>query len=467
MKEKELTKDSFPSGFCAPHLLSAMGKETPILVAFSGGADSHVLLHLLCRYSNNAGAKIYAAHVNHCIRGDEADRDEQFCKDTAKKYGVTFFSERIDVPRIARESSKSIELAARDERYAFFARLMKEHGIPLLAVAHNANDNLETVLYNLTRGSALLGLCGIPPTRECDGGTLIRPILSMSREDILGYCEENGLEYVTDSTNTDVEYARNRIRSSVIPQIKVLNPSVERAVLKQSELLRDDARFLNDLAAELLRTHLKKDGSLPFDVISSAKKPISSRAIIKLCESAGLSSLDHRHIESVLSLCDKGVPHSRISLPNGIYASIENNSLFVGNTYLAPTQVEPYCIEVGEGESFISQTNCEIVIGSSQKQINIYKKSIQLQIDFDKISGALTLRSRKEGDRIFCGGMHKSVKKLMCDKKIPTDVRARLPMICDGDEIVAIPFVAVNDKYRIGRRNTSCEDTRSIYFYLY
>ena len=140
-----------PDGFVSAHSLSGMDSSASVLVGFSGGADSRALLDILTKHASLCGFTVYAAHVNHCIRGEEADRDEDFCKRVAKEYGIEIFVHRVDIPKLARESSKSIELCARDERYSFFARIMKEKSIPILATAHNSNDNLETMLFNLAR----------------------------------------------------------------------------------------------------------------------------------------------------------------------------------------------------------------------------------------------------------------------------------------------------------------------------
>ena len=459
-----------PGGFTPPVELSGLAADTPILVGFSGGADSGALLHLLCRYSKLSGAKIYAAHVNHGIRGEEADRDEEFCRRSAEALGVDLFVLRADVPTLARESGESIELSARRVRYEFFSELMKKHGIPLLATAHNANDNLETLLFNLARGSGLSGLCGIPPRRECDGGLLVRPILQMSREDVLAYCEGNGIEYVTDSTNADTDYTRNKIRARVIPVLKEISSRPERKAAQTSALLRSDSDFILSAADEFYRAHITPDGTLPTAAVSEAHKAIASRAIMRLYgESADkdAESLELVHIDDIIRLCERAVPHSALSLPSKMRAKIEDGQLKImkqsGVSHGAP---ESFDVEAAEGNNFVSQINAEIIIGNTQRQINIYKKSIQMTIDSAKIKGMLSLRSRREGDRILMGGMHKSLKKLMCDKKIPLDERYRLPVICDGEEIAAVPFVGVSDTYR-AKKDTDTQNTLSIQFYLY
>ena len=166
-------KISLPREFTPPHLISGRPESASILVGFSGGADSSALLRMLYEYSRESGAQIYAAHINHGIRGEEADRDEQFCRETCDTLGIKLFVLRADLPAISRERGESLETAARNVRYEYFDSIMTEHGIELLATAHNANDNLETMLFNLCRGTSLSGMCGIPETRPCGGGTVI------------------------------------------------------------------------------------------------------------------------------------------------------------------------------------------------------------------------------------------------------------------------------------------------------
>ena len=468
MKDKNnLQAAPIPEGFAAPHTLSGMAKDTPILVGFSGGADSRALLDLLVKYAKESGATVFAAHVNHGIRGEEADRDEEFCRKVADGYGIPFFSHKLDIPAIAASSGKSIELCARDERYAFFARIMRENSIPLLATAHNANDNLETMIFNLARGSGLSGLCGIPHSRACDGGLLIRPILLMTKDEVLSYCADNGLSFVTDSTNADTDYTRNKIRAQIVPVLRTIVSSPEKKAADASALLREDNELLSSMADDLIAN--TSDASVELSVILSAHKAISSRAVMKLFGRVCDTSLEAVHVNDVLELCRSGKQGARISLPSGFCARVCGSRLeFIESSTLAKDKVEDYLIHVSEGETFISQINAEIIIGKSQRDINIYKKSIKFDIDYAKINGTFTLRQRRAGDKIFMGGMHKSVKKLMCDKKIPAELRSRIPMICSGDKIVAIPFLGVCDELNPKKCGTGdARETRSIQFYLY
>ena len=436
-----------PRGFAEPHLLSGLPSDTPLLVAFSGGADSGALLDMTVRYAASSGARVYAAHVNHGIRGAEADRDEEFCRRAAERYGIEIFVLRADVPAIAKESGKSIETAARDVRYEYFSKIMTENNIPVLCVAHNADDNFETILFNISRGSGLSGVCGIPRTRDLDGGIMIRPILEISKDDINKYCSENNIEYVTDSTNTDTDYTRNRIRSRVIPELKAICPSAESAAARLSATLREDSLCLESMASWFL-DETRNGFFIETEKLCGSPYAISSRALMSLySEISDGHSLEYTHIKAIFELAKKAVPHSSLNLPNGVRAVVENGSL--GFTKAPPIQRnlerEAFSVKLCEGENRISQINSEIIIGYTQKGKNIYKKSMNLSIDFDKIVGNLYARERRTGEKIRMNSMGKSLKKLMCDKKVPEELRHRIPVICDDRGIVAVPYIGVSD----------------------
>ncbi len=435
---------SSPKEFTQPHSLSGMSEDTPILAGFSGGSDSTAMLHMLSVYAKNAGAPLYAAHINHGIRGAEADRDESFCREFCDSLGIRLFVLRADVPAIARERGESIETAARNVRYEFFEKVMTENNIPLLATAHNANDNLETMLFNLCRGASLTGMCGIPETRPCGGGTVIRPILRMPKESILAYCKDNGLSFVTDSTNTDTDYTRNMIRAEVIPALCRINSGAVRNSARLSETLTADSLCLESMKNMFLEG-LCEGYSVETEKLNGSPDAIVNRALISLySDISDGGSLERTHIEALRRLSENAVPHSSVTLPKGIKAVIEDRRLLFRRSE-EKSAAEPYLIPLSEGSNPISQTNCEIIIVNSQNTKNVYKNSIPLSIDFATIKGSLVARSRQAGDKIRMGGMHKSVKKLMCDKKIPLELRARVPVICDSDGIVAIPFIGVRD----------------------
>ncbi len=445
----EKNNKNLPQGFLSPHALAGLPESAPMLVAFSGGADSGALLDMTARYAEKCDAKLYAAHVNHGIRGAEADRDEDFCKRAAARYGIKIFTLKADVPAIAEKEQKSIETAARDVRYEYFSSLMSEHNIPILCVAHNADDNLETIIFNIARGSGLSGVCGIPQTRDCDGGVIVRPILEMSKDDIKKYCSENNIEYVTDSTNADTDYSRNRIRALIIPELKKICPAAESAAARLSANLRADALCLDSMAAWFLE-ETREGYAIDTEKINGSPSAVTSRAIMTLfSEISEGADLEYPHIKAIFELSRKAIAHSSLDLPKGVRAVIEDGKLCFTKEAPPPKNVvsEEFCIELSEGTTFIPHINAEITLGYTQKEKNIYKKSMKLFIDSAKIEGALTVRSRLPKDKIRINSVGKSIKKLMCEKKIPQYIRPRLPMICDDSGIIAVPLLGVKDGY--------------------
>lgn len=435
---------TLPKHFTSPHELSGFSSNTPILLGFSGGADSTALLHMLCIYGASTGAPIYAAHVHHGIRGEEADRDEEFCRSTAQSLGIPLFVHHADVPALAKEYGESVETTARRVRYRFFGELMREHSISILVTAHNANDNLETMLFNLIRGSGLSGMCGIPTSRLCDGGVLVRPIHRMTRKEIFDYCRKHHLSYVNDSTNTDTDYTRNRIRSEILPQLTAINPCAVEHAARLAETLRSDHLCLESMARMFLE-ELRQGDALETEKINGSPDAIVTRALRELYrEISDGKSLEYTHLLALKQLSEKSVPHSSVTLPYGWEAVIEDGWLrFQKKESLSPT--EPFRIPLKNGKNTISQIACEIIMGTSQNTKNIYKNSIQFRMDSAKIKGILYARSRLPGDRIQMSGMHKSIKKLFGEKKIPLALRGRLPILCDDDGIAAIPLIGMRD----------------------
>ncbi len=420
-----------PNGFTPPHELSGLAPKTPILVALSGGPDSAALLSLLVRYGKEHGAPIRAAHVDHLIRAGEHERDRDHCIALCEALGVELFIKTADVPALAKESGESIELCARRVRYAFFAELMQEHGIPLLATAHNADDNLETQLMSLIRGTGLRGICGIPPVREVDGGRLIRPILSMSKREVLDFCRENGIEYVIDSTNSLPDGTRNRLRLEVVPILKEINPSAVKNSTRLSRAAREDEAFLQGLAKELV-----EDSSIPVADFNAAPSPIRVRALFELFG----RELEEVHIAALTKLCAVGRPHSELSLPQEITAVIENGRL----TKKAEGQsTEPYERPLLLGENRLPGG---LLLCVCDNDTIIHSSETAASIASDKIMGMLTVRSRRPGDVIFMRGHHRSLKKLMCDAHLPPALRESLPIVCDEDGIVFVPYIGLRDR---------------------
>ena len=434
--------------FILPHLLSGMPPDTPILLALSGGADSRTLLHMLDKYCKENGTPLALAHVNHMIRGKDAENDRDFCEALAKSYGLPFYLLEADVPALAKQNKRGLEEEARAVRYEFFSKIMRENKIPILATAHNATDNAETVIFNLTRGSGLKGLCGIPPTRSFDGGIMIRPIIKISKRDILEYCGENGLEFVTDQTNSDVVYSRNRIRNNVIPELEAINENAIANISRMSELTRADDSLLDALASEFLDSEGNGES---FSAKAFTSLPRALRARVASTALGRFFEVSAVHVESLVKLAEKATPHSRADFPAGVTATVENGSVYISNSQKEES-VADYDIKIEIGKTILEGLDMAVLTEDEKNSDNrhtelknIYKNSTTTLISSDRINNGLFIRTRREGDKILCGGVHKKLKKLLCEKKIPLKMRQKLPIFYDADGIVWIPLVATRD----------------------
>ncbi|MBO5305188.1 MAG: tRNA lysidine(34) synthetase TilS [Clostridia bacterium] len=434
-------------GFQEPHLLSGLPRGTPILLALSGGADSRALLHMLLAY----GAPLSVAHVDHGIRGASSKRDREFCESLAKQAGIPFYLLKTDVPALAKKNRMGLEEQARAERYRFFEEIMQEHDIPILATAHNATDNAETLLFRMARGTGLSGLCGISPAREFGGGMLVRPLLNMTKEDILAYCEAHSLTYVTDETNEDTAFARNRIRHNILPELNLLNQESVRHIAELCRSLNEDERFLMETAQKALAEDQQKTGEkngVSLSLFNSLPPAIVHRVLSLMF---GEPSLSLQNREALLTLAARKTPHTSLSLPNGRRAFIEGGKLLATKKDRPPEYALPPT-PVGMGTTLLFDGKMLLVIDREtsphEKWIsakNIYKNATTIYIKSDRIENGLFIRTRKEGDTIFLHGIHKKLRKLQNEAALPLSLRTSLPLLCDREGILWAPLTALRD----------------------
>ena len=496
---------------------------TGILVGYSGGADSSVLLRLLCGLCRERDISLVAVHVHHGIRGDEADRDAEFCRRTCEELGVEFRLTRADIPALASRLGRGIEETARDFRYSEFRRILDSDArLSHVAVAHNSDDNAETLIFNLVRGCGIDGLGGIAPIRplgngaqplgesarslpsvestrslssgesarslpsvestrslssvestrslsgaissqlqlsdrtiKSRGGTLIRPLITVQKREILGYCAENGIEYIIDSTNADTAYTRNYIRAEIIPRLERLNPSFLTAAERLAGLARADSDSLDRIAAEYSR-----DDSIDTALLNSLDTAIASRAVIQLYKKHSPATLETCHVDSLLRLAETAREGSSLSLPGGTRAVISRGKLtFQKNAMSAADRPLEFEYRLSEGVNRFDLPDFAALVLQNSKKCgefekynerlkNIYKLSIHAELNSDKINHILFVRSRRAGDAYVFGGMTRRLKKLYNDKKLSPAERERLPVFCDSEGIVWVPGFAVADRAR-------------------
>ena len=398
---------------------SLIPKGSHVTVALSGGADSMALLHVLADLRDSLAMTLSAAHYNHGIRGAEADRDEQFVKTVCERMAIPLICEKGDVPALAKQEKIGLELAARKARYDFLDRVAPD----LIATAHTASDNLETVLMNLTRGSGLQGLCGIPAKR----GRIIRPLITSTREEVEEFCRQREIAFVTDSTNLSENYTRNKLRHRVVPVLKDINPSVAETVCRAGLCLTEDEAALSGMAQEYLTAHLR-DGALTLDGFSDLPAAVRRRVVRQYVERTvpGLF-LDYMHTQETVRIC---LQNGRTGLPGDFYAVAGG-----GKLTLQPVRLQTeYRVETRE-----------LTREEFEKNAKIHNLLFNHAADCDKIIGKTVLRTREAGDRIRLAGSGctKTLKKLYLEKRVPLVLRETLPVMADEEGVFWIYGIGV------------------------
>lgn len=404
-----------------------------VLVAFSGGVDSAVLLDALIKLSEKLGITVAAAHLNHMLRGADADADERFAEEKCREYGIPFLSSRRDINVLSKERGESVELCARNERYDFLRTAAEKLGADKIATAHNANDNLETILFNISRGSGLDGLCGIPPVR----GDIIRPLINTSRAEIERYAEENEIEFRTDKTNFETVYSRNKLRHNAIPSLSEVNASAVENAARAAQILRHEADFIRLKAEEAAREISAGENSCRGDMLLALHSALFGR----VCEIYAKNALEReditlefRHVESIKKLLSSDNPSGMISLPSSLLVRREYEKLVFEKAE------EGSCAEkisVREGE--FSFGDYSVHIRKKKNTDKIHKSLNLFLIPCDKIEGELVLRPRCEGDDIKLSNRPtKTIKKMFIEAKVPKHLREKIPVIADDEKVFAV-----------------------------
>ena len=411
-----------------------------VLLGFSGGPDSVLLLFFFYNLRKTLDFKLKAVHVNHSIRGDEAKRDETFSRSLCELLDVEFESFTVDVPRIAAETGSSIELAAREERYKIFDKILEsDDSLSYVATAHNSTDNLETVIFNLMRGSGLSGLCGINVSRD----RIIRPMLYLSKEDVVAALKSVSAPYVTDSSNECTDYTRNYIRSEIYPLLKKLSPDPDKSVMRACSNLLDDSCYLEKNAGEAFSEFLSS--GMRSATLSNLHPAILARVIVKMVKQKTDKMPESVHIRAISEHLFNGGDFS-ISLPGAISFVCSSGKCYIGSE--EKTFSFENTVLLHDGVNEIAELGIAVVISDGEVKdfsSNVYKFSTNKKIDCAIINGSLRLRTKKEGDCYVYGGIRRKLKKLFIDKKIPREQRSSIPIVEDDTGILWIPGFPVRD----------------------
>lgn len=395
-----------------------------VLCALSGGRDSVYLLYRLLEWAREWELTVLAAHYNHRLRGEESLRDEQFVRDLCSRLNVPLYVGVGNVADYAAENGMGIEEAARALRYGFLEQTRIACNAQVIATAHHADDLAETVLFQLARGSGTKGLSGIPPRR----GSIVRPILLTTREEINAYLERNGIGFVEDSTNGLTEGSRNLIRHQVIPVLQQINPEFVRHTARSAMLLREDDGYLQMQAEGFLAANPVAAG-IEGKLLLQLEYPVASRVI----RTVWGAELQYEHVQQVLALCEKQ-ERSYTHVP-GAVVRYDSGRLWTEAPERSP---EPLVLQGDKGEA--TYGDFRIRWETRRYTDEIHNSLTTFCLKYENMKGIVTVSSRRDGDRIkFAGAAHtKKLKKLFLEQKMTQPQRAAVPVFRDEDGIVAV-----------------------------
>ncbi len=416
-----------------------------VLVALSGGKDSVCLLRLLCLERDRGALELFAAHVEHGIRGEASKRDMEFCFELCQSLDVPFYSLGADVPRLAEASGEGLETCARRVRHEFLRKTARELNCDLIALAHHRRDRAETLLMHLLRGSSLKGMAAMPEIDRKDGGvTLVRPLIDVSPEEIKQYLEDMGQPWREDATNFLPDNPRNAIRLSVLPLLREIYPGGEDALCRFGDICAREDAYLDNLARQYLEDRSETVwGTRVFHLSGDKPKddPLLYRAI-KLA----LPFLDYADMERMLGqtgFADAGQGWRTFLAKDALYA--------------LPPAEDPGEIGVTVPGAYEMPGVCRLILSPCESAA-IKNNGLTQRLDKSALDGAC-LRLRREGDYIRPFGMKgtKSLGDYMTDRKVPLPLRDFMPLLARGSEVVWLPGVGISESARVENGRPACE----------
>lgn len=449
-------------------------KGEHIVLGLSGGPDSVCLFHILFQLKEELGIHLHAVHINHGLRPGAADEDQRYVEWLCHEYQVPCHSFSFDVKRIAKEAGISGEDAGRQVRYqAFFdvaEQIAAETGSAVkVAVAQNMNDQAETVLMRILRGTGTDGLSGIEYKRtEKNKGIIIRPLLDVSRVEIEAYCRENHLEPQIDQTNLEPVYTRNKIRVELLPLLgDHFNPNIMIALNRLSKIAKEDKEYFRQRVEELFNLHTVSYGDdrigIPLHILAGEPPATRHRLIMRIFESIGLSKdITSAHLEQADRLLKEGRTSAETDFTSGyamrisyqtveFYKKEDNENLNFEYLLNLEGITEISELNAGIGVKILTRRDWEALEGNENKFGNGGSKC---RLSYDKIAEKecmLVLRTRRQGDYIVPLGMQgrKKLQDFFVDEKVPKDERARIPILCLGSEVVWVVGSRINENYKV------------------
>ena len=400
-----------------------------LAVGVSGGADSMCLLEILSKLKHEYGIILKVVHVNHNIRGDEALQDQHLVEDYCQKLGIECRVYSVDIPALAKEMGIGEEECGRIKRYECFESMECD----AVATAHTLSDSIETMMFNLIRGTGLRGLCGIPSKRD----NIIRPLIDCTRGEIEDYCHKNGIDYVTDSTNLTDDYTRNFVRHNIVANFSKVNPSFESAISSAMETLKLENESMENSKDAVLSLAGTADG-YRISVLRQADSAIRRRAIADILGENMDKDVEKRHIDLIDSTVIKG--EGKIEIAKDLYAVVSDDIISIRPEIIPVPEWECECIDnvfsTPMGKFYIEEASSAVY-----KNINA--------IDADKIKGSLHMSSRRQSDRFYSNIRRntKSLKKLFNEMKISAEERNNIAILRDDENLIWIDGIGTDGEY--------------------
>ncbi len=408
-----------------------------ILLGFSGGPDSVALAYLL----HKAGFNLALAHVNFHLRGEDADRDQQFSRDFARRYALEFFTTDFDTRQYARTQGLSIEEAARDLRYSWFEQIRSSHGFDYIATAHNADDNVETILFNLARGTGLRGLLGIPAKR----GNIVRPLLFAFKDEILAFCRENNLPFRIDRTNNQTEFTRNKIRHLIVPQFLQINSGFKNNVLRTSAILHEVYDLTQEFVAHCHQEIVSIQGQ---DIYINKEKLLQCRyPRLFLFEFLSGYGFTPGQVDNVCEIIE--------SQPGKIVKSVDyqliNDRQALILTPIPSEENIEISINTGTREVEVDNVKIKFEILSVTELNSLKQPPSVALLDYDKLDFPLKIRHWQQGDYFYPFGMRgrKKLSDFFAEKKIPLHKKKQVLILESNGRIVWVMGYRPDNRFRI------------------
>lgn len=431
-----------------------------ILIGVSGGADSLALLYFLDKFKEAYAVTIGVAHLHHGLRGEAADADEAFVRTFCEERAIPFYSRRRNIREISQDDKISIEEAGRNERYGFFQTVAREHGYNRIALGHHINDQAETMLMRLIRGTGVKGVSGIKSSRN---NLYIRPFLCLTKKEIVAYCAINQLAYRTDATNFQRDYTRNRIRLDIMPLILEINPRAE-LHFNEFTIIANEYEAFFEKYVDTIQEKLisRRDGSVFLDrALWLGEEPVVQKELLRrlIFEFKGsLKEIEYNHITAFYSLLKSDKTTWEMNLPHQMLLMRRYDRVMVTSSQkiekkiIAPKRILPDKTWIFAREGIILESEVMTQAAFCKKNAFFPKElenHSEKYFDYDKIRGDIYLRSRQSGDFFYPSGLagKKTLKKYFIDKKIDRDLRDEIPLLATDSEVLWIIGYAINERY--------------------